>query len=72
MFTGSLAVDVWCYIQKNGVSNVLNDCPSGVYESPVSTVVHLDSGDIVDVGDCGNPCSIKNYSTFIGFLLKAD
>ena len=41
-------------------------------EGSGSTVVHLDPGDKVDVGDCHNSGDISYLTSFNGFLLQAD
>ena len=69
------AGNVWCWIRINGSGVTYANVPaeSEYYsESSGSTVVHLDPGDKVDVGDCTNPSNIDNLTTFIGFLLQAD
>ena len=76
MYKKSGADGVYCYIRKNR-SNVVKVSVStqsgyGLYESSGSTVLHLDPGDKVDVGYCGNPSDIVFFTSFIGFLLQAD
>ena len=70
------ASDVSCYIRKNGsgvaYAYVPSESKSGFYESSASTVLRLARGDTVDVGSCLNPSYIDSYTSFIGFLLKAD
>ena len=67
---------VYCRIRKNGSSVAIARVPMenayGWFESSGSTVVHLDPGDKVYVGDCINPSSINLNTSFIGFLLQAD
>ena len=67
---------VYCYIRRNGSgiarANVPAESKSGYYESSASTVLHLDRGDTVDVGGCNSVSDIDSYTSFIGFLLKAD
>lgn len=69
---------VYCYIRKNGVNMIYtkidpNDtyADNGSYGTSTFLVVHLSSGDTVDVGSCSLQRSIDNYSTFSGFLLKS-
>ena len=67
---------VTCWIRKNGSTKAAATVPSesgfGLYESSASTVLHLAFNDTVYVGSCSNPGNIASYTTFIGFLLKAD
>ena len=76
LYKVSGASRVNCYIRKNGSGYAIADVPSesqsGYYESSASTIFHLNRGDTVDVGGCSNPDGIDNYTSFIGFLLKAD
>ena len=46
---------------------------NGYYSVSNSVVLHLAHGDRVDLGDCTDASSIRQYgSSFSGFLLKAD
>ena len=66
---------VFCYIRKNGSKVAIGriQLKSEQHaESSGSTVVHLDPGDKVDVGNCDNPWEIDIRTSFIGFLLQAD
>ena len=67
---------VTCRIRKNGstvaYAYVPSESESGYYESSTSTVHRLARGDTVDVGGCTNPSNIDSYTSFTGFLLKAD
>ena len=77
LYKGSRASgEVYCDIRKNGsnvaLANVPNEGVYGYYESSASTVLRLARGDTVDVGSCNNPSNIHKYTSFIGFLLKAD
>ena len=67
---------VKCSIRKNGIGvawvNVLADSGNGLNGSSGSILLHLNPGDEVYVGYCENPSIIDNWTTFIGFLLKAD
>ena len=76
LYKGSGRSGVNCAIRKSGVdvayANVPTNGESGWYGSYASTVLHLNRGDTVYVGDCSNPGNILNYTSFIGFLLKAD
>ena len=66
----------YCYIRRNGGGVARAVVPaesnSNYYESSASTVLHLDRGDTVDVGNCNSVSDIGSYTSFIGFLLKAD
>ena len=75
LYKKSGASTIYCDIRKNGSGVAHASVPSqssGYYESSASTVLRLARGDTVDVGSCGNPSNIDNYTSFIGFLLKAD
>ena len=76
LYKKSGASRVSCTIRKNGVGYVIASVPSesvlGYYESSASTILHLNRGDTVDVGNCYNPDHISGASSFTGFLLKAD
>ena len=67
---------VLCYIRKNGIGVVIANVPDerkyDYQGSSASTIFHLNRGDTVDVGSCYNPGVIVGYTSFIGFLLKAD
>ena len=75
----SIADMVFCYIRKDGVNMVYtkidprdDDTDNGSYETSAFLVVHLSNGETVDVGGCSDASSIDMYSSFTGFLLKAD
>ena len=76
LYKQSRASAVFCWIRKNGsvvaLANVPSESEGGYYESSASTVLRLARGDTVDVGSCYNPSNIHQYTSFIGFLLKAD
>ena len=76
LYKGSGGDTIWCYIRKNRNNVVLAYVPeesnAGYYESSASTVVHLNPGDKVDVGDCGHRSDIAGHTSFSGFLLQAD
>ena len=64
---------VRCAIRKNGQSVVIADCNRHHLPCTGSTVLHLEPGDSVDVGDCTMVyASIHNSTSFVGFLLHAD
>ena len=76
LYKKSGASKTYCYIRRNGGGVARADVPAeskfGYYESSGSTVLHLDRGDKVDVGGCNSVNDIDSYTSFIGFLLKAD
>ena len=76
LYTGSTADGMSCDIRKNGSGVAYAEVPAesefGLYQSSGSTVLHLDPGDTVDVGDCYNPSGISDWTSFNGFLLQAD
>ena len=76
LYKKSGASRVYCYIRKNNSLYAKADVPSeselGYYESSASTIFHLNRGDTVYVGNCSNPDGIHSYTSFTGFLLKAD
>ena len=69
---------VSCSIRKNGI-NVVNtitdprddDTDNGSYETSAFLVIHLSSGETVNVGGC-SATKLQSQSSFTGFLLKAD
>ena len=70
-----------CYIRKNGSNQLLvysrrgKSDDSGYYESSNTLVIHLDRGDIIDLGSCTEYRTMligQWWTTFSGFLLKAD
>ena len=70
---------VYCYIRKNGISQIYttidpNDsyADAGSYGTSVSLVIHLNAGDYVDVGGCSDATSIDQYSAMSGFLIRSD
>ena len=76
LYKRSGASRVYCYIRKNGSDVALAEVPSeseiGIYESSASTILHLNRGDTVNVGSCYNADGIHWFTSFTGFLLKAD
>ena len=68
----------YCYIQQNGngkiwtKSNPDSSSDSGLYESSNSVILHLDRGDRVDLGSCSKANTMYYWTSFSGFLLKAD
>ena len=64
-----------CYMRKNGINVAVAIVPvesKPYHGSSASTIFHLNRGDTVDVGSCYNPRVIASYTSFTGFLLKAD
>ena len=70
-----------CSVRKNGSdavdagTNPDSDSDGGAYSSTNSVVLHLVRGDKVDLGACSPNGSIYSsyaFTTFSGFLLKAD
>ena len=76
LYKKSAASRVYCYIRKNGSNVARAEVPSesefGYYESSASTILHLNRGDTVDVGSCYHADDIHWFTSFTGFLLKAD
>ena len=76
LYKDSRADYVYCFIRINGRGGVIARVPAeseyGYYESSASTVVYLNPGDKVDVGNCGSPSEINHRTSFIGFLLQPD
>ena len=70
----------YCHIRKNGSNVVIvytnPDTNSGQYGSSNSIVIHLLLGDTVDLDNCSanidNINTSYTFTTFSGFLLKAD
>ena len=70
---------VYCYIRKNGVNLIGtvtdprdDDTDYGSYETSAFLVIHLSSAETVDVGSCSGSTKLEGWSSFSGFLLKAD
>ena len=68
---------VTCSIILNGTSIATAEVPSelvkhGLYESSTSVIVHLEKGDKVYVGGCGNFNNLHSATTFNGVLLSLD
>ena len=69
-----------CYIRKNGSNQLLvysqrgRSDDTGYYGSSNTLVIHLDRGDIVNLGDCSQYDTMIGdiWTTFSGYLLKAD
>ena len=67
-----------CAIQKNGASKVFaatlpgHEGSQGYYAATNSIYIHLATGDKVTVGGCTSLSSLFGYSSFTGFLVKAD
>ena len=68
--------DLVCYIKRNGSNKIrayiypYSSAYAGYYESTQSLVMHLSRGDIVTIGSCSG--HIQGYSSFSGYLLRAD
>lgn len=73
----STADHAWCYIRKNGQNLVQagvqreDSWNTGWYGATNSAILHLQSGDIVDLGGCSPANTTYSDSTFTGFLIKA-
>lgn len=67
-----------CYIKKNGSNTVIaysypySSAYGYYYQSSNSVVLHLNHGDVITLGGCTAIGSIYSYTSFSGFLLKAD
>ena len=75
----SLAYDfVRCYIQRNGTNEIVafnnphHQSDTGLYEASNSVTFHLAKGDFVSVGGCTPSNTFFEYSSFSGFLVRAD
>ena len=44
----------------------------GLYESSNSVILHLDRGDRIDLGSCTKANTMYYWTSFSGFLLRAD
>ena len=69
----------YCYIKKNSDSLIWthtdpsdDDTDDGSYETSAFIVIHLTYGDNVYVGGCSSSSSLDGYSSFSGFLIRAD
>ena len=68
------------YIRKNGSNQLFvysrrgRSDDTGYYGSSNTLVIHLDRGDIVDLGGCSEYHAMYSgiWTTFSGYLLKAD
>lgn len=66
----------YCHIRKNKSSQLyiysdpVND--NGYYETSNSITLHLDRGDIIDLGGCTSASSMWEMTSFSGFLFKID
>lgn len=58
-----------CRIRKNGLGMVRGYRYGSTTESSTSVVVHLNPGDVVDLGDCTAVSSLNFHTVFTGFLL---
>ena len=68
-----------CALRKNGnrlVDTITDprddDTDNGSYETSAFLVIHLSSGETVDVGSCSSDTKLESRSSFTGFLLKSD
>ena len=73
-FQGGL---VTCKIKKNSDTIAAAQVPSetvkpGFYEGSTSSIVHLEKGDKVYVGDCVNFNNLFQWTAFNGVLLDLD
>lgn len=63
----------YCYMRKNGAGLLYaQSTASSSSDGSHSAIVHLSSGDVVDLGGCSGVSYMSIYSSFSGFLLKAD
>lgn len=73
------ASQAYCNIRHNN-SNIIiaNSNPEtrsgnrGIHEASTSLLLHLDTGDTVDLGGCSSISYLHSYTSFSGFLVKAD
>ena len=78
MYKYSLADFAYCSIRHNGTEvmeaysnpNVKGDY--GFYSASTTLYVHLESGDIIDLGHCTAAGTLEHRTTFTGFLVNAD
>lgn len=69
---------VRCYIQRNGINEIVafnnphHQSDTGLYEASNSVTLHLAKGDTVSVGGCTPSNTFFEYSSFSGFLVRAD
>ena len=74
-YTCSRCIFAHCYIRKNSVNKVrayLDPKGCSYEEASNSAVLHLSRGDKVDIGGCSSVGSMWGWTSFSGFLLKAD
>ena len=65
----------WCYIRKNGQQMVqagLSGLVGGWVGATNSVILHLQQGDVVDVGGCSPANTMFSDTTFTGFLVELD
>ena len=65
----------FCFIRKNGMTTAAYAevaSTGNKDQSSTSVILQLDRGDVVDVGSCSGENSIEAFSTFNGFLLRAN
>ena len=65
----------YCYIRKNSINTIrayLDPYGCSYDEASNSAVLHLSRGDKVDIGGCSSVGSMSGWTSFSGFLLKAD
>ena len=78
LYKDGLADFAYCSIRHNGTDvieaysnpNTIGDY--GFYSSGTSLLLHLDTGDTVDLGHCTDDGTINYRTVFAGFLLAAD
>ena len=65
----------FCFIRKNGMETAAYAevaVDGSKDQSSTSVILQLDRGDVVDVGSCSGTNNISSFSTFNGFLLRAN
>ena len=60
-----------CRIRKNSKGMVRGYRYGTTTESSTSVVVHLERGDVIDIGACSGSSTLNFHTVFTGFLLKA-
>ena len=78
IYKTSSANAAWCRIRKNGIWLVVITAEprgttwNGYLEGGGSLVIHLVSGDTVDIAGCTSANTIHEYTSFTGILLQPD
>ena len=78
LYKNSRADSAQCWIRKNGANVIYAysdpnmNADRGNYEAGSTAVMHLDVGDLVNVGGCTSIDTITLETTFTGFLLQRD